>query len=301
MNRRGVWYALAAYGLWGVLPIYWKSLGQVDAFEILMHRMVWSLIFLIAVLAIRKRFDWLRSVLRDKKTLLLYTVASLLLGSNWGLFIWAVNADFIVETSLGYYITPLFNVLLGMVVFKERLRAGQWVAIGVAALGVVYLTINYGHLPWIALGLALSFSLYGVLKKKAPLGAFEGLTIETAVLFLPALGYLLYLQSSGVGAIGQVDPMTHWLLALTGVATAIPLLFFSAAAQRIPLTWIGFIQYLSPSISMVIALFLYHEPFGVVRQIGFIIIGVALLLFTMENVVYMRRSKRASRQHGQQG
>ena len=290
MNRKGVWYALAAYGLWGVLPIYWKSLGQVEAFEILMHRMIWTLLFLVAVLFIRNNFSWIRAVIKDKKTLFLYTSASILLGGNWGLFIWAVNADFIVETSLGYYITPLFNVVLGMLVFKERLRIGQWMALGVAALGVLYLTLNYGHLPWIALGLALSFSVYGVLKKKAPLGAFEGLTIETAVLFVPAICYVVYLQSAGNGAVGQVDALTHWLLALTGVATAIPLLFFSAAAQRIPLTWIGFIQYISPTISMLIGIFLYHEPFGFVRKVGFIIIGIALILFTMESVLHMRRN-----------
>lgn len=291
MMSRGVWFALAAYGLWGLLPIYWKSLYQVDAVEILMHRMVWSLVFLMLVLGVKKQWSWVQSALKNKNTLLLYLCASLLLGFNWGLYIWAVHAEFIIETSLGYYITPLFNVFLGMVVFNEKLRIGQWVAIGVACIGVLYLTINYGHLPWIALGLALSFSLYGVLKKKAPLGTFEGLAIETAVLFLPALGYIVYLQSIGVGAIGRVDELTHVLLAVTGVATAIPLLFFSAAAQRIPLSWMGFIQFISPSISMMIGIYIYHEPFGVVRKIGFIIIGIALVLFTLENVLYTRRSK----------
>ena len=291
MMQRGVWYALAAYGLWGLLPIYWKSLYQVDAIEILMHRMVWSLVFLIVVLAIKKQWAWIQSAVKNKRILLLYVCASLLLGFNWGLFIWAVHAEFIIETSLGYYITPLLNVCLGMVVFNEKLRVGQWIAIGVACAGVVYLTINYGHLPWIALGLALSFSLYGVLKKKAPLGTFEGLTIETAVLFLPAVGYILYLQGSGGGAIGRVDAATHVLLAATGIATAIPLLFFSAAAQRIPLTWIGFIQFISPSLSMLIGIYIYHEPFGIVRKVGFVIIGTALVLFTFENVLYRHRRK----------
>ena len=291
MNQRGVWYALAAYGLWGLLPIYWKSLYQVDAVEILMHRMVWSLFFLVVVLIIRKKWVWLSGVVRQRKTLLLYIAASLLLGFNWGLYIWAVHADYIVETSLGYYITPLFNVFLGMVVFNEKLRVGQWVALGVAFIGVIYLTINYGHLPWIALGLALSFSFYGVLKKKAPLGSFEGLTIETAVLFLPAVAYILFLQSTGSGAVGRVDTSTHILLIMTGIATAIPLLFFAAAAQRIPLTWIGFIQYISPSLSLMIGIYIYQEPFGIVRKIGFIIIGIALVLFTVENVLYAHRRK----------
>ena len=289
MSHRGVGYALAAYILWGLLPIYWKVLQEIDAVEILMHRMVWSLFFLVLVLLIRNKWHWLRSVVRNKRTLLIYAGASVLLATNWGLYIWAVNADFIVETSLGYYITPLLNVLFGMLFFQERLRVGQWASIGIAAMGVVYLTINYGQLPWIALGLALSFSLYGVLKKQAPLGAFEGLSLETAVMVLPALAYIVYVQSTGEGALGQVDGFAQTMLLLTGVATAIPLLFFAAAAQKIPLSWIGVIQYISPTMSVLIGVLLYKEPFGIVRQIGFFIIGVALVAFTVESLVHTKR------------
>ena len=290
MSNRGVGYALAAYGLWGLLPIYWKLLQDVDAFQILMHRMVWSLLFLVLILVIRNQWGWVQSVLRNRKVFLIYGGASLLLATNWGLYIWAVNADFIVETSLGYYITPLFNVFFGMLFFQERLRVGQWFSIGIAAIGVCYLTLNYGQLPWIALGLALSFSLYGVLKKQAPLGAFEGLSLETGVMFIPALAYIIYVQSAGEGALGAVSGFTQTMLILAGVATAIPLLFFAAAATRIPLTWIGVIQYISPTMSVLLGVFIYKEPFGIVRQIGFFIIGIALVAFTVENIVYSRRS-----------
>ena len=291
MSGKGIGYAIAAYVLWGLLPIYWKLLQAVDPMEILMHRMVWSLVFLVAVLSVYKRWDWLKPVLHERKTLILYGAASLLLATNWGIYIWAVHADYIVETSLGYYITPLINVVMGMLLFKEKLRVGQWVAIGIALCGVLYLTFNYGQFPWIGLVLATSFGIYGVLKKQAPLGAFEGLSLETAVMFVPAVIYIGVLQVNHEGALGQVDMQTHVLLLLAGVATAIPLLFFAAAARRIPLSWIGILQYISPSLAMVLGVLVYNEPFGPARQIGFILIWMALIVFSAENVMYMRRSR----------
>lgn len=290
--KKGILAAFAAYGLWGILPIYWKTLGMVSASEILVHRMIWSLLFVSVLLWVGKKWPALRPRLRDKRTLGIYFAAGILLSVNWFVYIWGVNAGFIVETSLGYFINPLVNVVLGVIFFGERMRRGQWVAIGLATAGVLYLTYSYGRLPWIALTLAFSFGFYGLLKKKAPLPAQEGLFLETALLFLPALGYLLFLEVNTTAVFGPTAPLyVNLLLMMTGVATAVPLLFFAAAAQRIPLSLLGLIQYTAPTLQFLIGVLIYLEPFSQQQFIGFSFIWIALAIYSGEGLRhrYQRR------------
>lgn len=288
MNK-GIIYGLTAYALWGFLPIYWKFLQDVPATEILAHRMAWSLVFVVGLLAVRQRWAWVKPAVRDQRTVLIYLFASLFLALNWGVYIWAVNNDFIIETSLGYFINPLVNVLFGFLFFGERLRPGQLAAVATAACGVLYLTISYGTLPWIALTLAFSFGTYGVLKKKAPLESLEGFSLETALLFLPAVAYLLYLEVQGAGSFGHVSIGTTALLGLTGIATAVPLLFFAAAARRATLTALGIMQYIAPTLQFLLGVFLYAEPFSQRQLIGFVLIWTALLIYTAESFIHSRQ------------
>ena len=289
-DTKGLWYALGAYGLWGLLPIYWKLLLPVPALEILLHRMVWSLVFLALLLWVNRRWQELRTVLAERRTLALYAAAALLLSANWWIYIWAVNAGFIVETSLGYFINPLVNVVLGVILFRERLRRGQWAAIALAAAGVAYLTWAYGQPPWISLALAFSFACYGVLKKVAPLGASAGLTLETALMSAPAVAVLLYWQARGSASFGALGPGTDLLLVGAGAATAVPLVFFGAAARRLPLSIVGIMQYIAPTLQFLIGVWIYDEPFGLERLIGFSMIWLALALFTAEGLWSRRRA-----------
>ena len=288
MNR-GLLYAIGAYGFWGLIPVFWKLLDGVPAIEILGHRMVWSLLFVGMLLAFRQQWQWLRPALTDLPTLLTTLVGALLIAFNWYLYIWAVNAGYIIETSLGYFINPLVSVVLGVVVFRERLRLGQWLAVGLALLGVVYLTITYGSLPWIALSLAVSFATYGVIKKTMRLGALEGLSLETALLFLPALAFLIYRDASGVGTFGRGDLSLTLLLTLTGLITAGPLLLFAAAARRIPFSSLGILQYIAPTCQFLLGVFVYAEPFSSGRLVGFSLIWLALLIYSIEGFVERRR------------
>ncbi len=281
MNR-GVLYALGAYGLWGLFPLYWKLLGHVPALEILTHRMVWSLVFLLAVLAVQRRWTWVGRV--GWRTAGLYLLTATVLAWNWYLYIWAVNAGFVVETSLGYFINPLISVVLGVVFLSERMRTGQWLAVGVAAAGVAWLTWQYGSPPWIALTLAGSFALYGLLRKQAPLPSLEGLSMETGLLFLPALGYLLWLQANGEASFLSNGSLTMGLLLGAGVATAVPLLLFGLAAHRIRLSTLGLTQYLAPTIQFLLGVFLYREPFGRADLVGFGLIWTALLIYSVEGL-----------------
>lgn len=294
MNK-GIAYGLAAYGLWGLLPIYWKYLQQIPATEILAHRMVWSLVFVVVLLAYQGKWAWLKPALQNKRVVLIYFVAGAFLALNWGVYIWAVNAGFIIETSLGYFINPLVNVLFGFLFLGERLRPWQVAAVGIAAAGVLYLTYSYGALPWIALTLAFSFGTYGLLKKKATLDSLEGFSLETALLFLPALAYLLYLNAQGVGSFGQVDLSTTVLLALTGIATAVPLIFFAAAARRTTLTALGIMQYIAPTMQFLLGIYLYQEPFDQDRLIGFVLIWIALVIYTAESLILNRQKARRLR------
>lgn len=292
-GKKGILFAAGAYLCWGLLPVYWKALQQVAATEILAHRMTWSLLVVLLLLAARRSWNWVRPVLRDRRTLLTFTVSALLLAANWLIYIWAVNADHVVETSLGYFINPLMSVALGMVFLRERLRPAQWIAILIAAAGVLFLTINHGRLPWIALGLALTFAFYGLLRKTATLNSLEGLALETGVLFLPALLYLIHLERQGVGSFGHVAPTTSFLLMLAGAATTIPLLLFASGARRIPMTVLGVLQYIAPTLQFVLGVFVFGESLTTERLIGFVFVWIALLIFAGEGFVQRRAAVRA--------
>lgn len=291
MNR-GVLNAIGAYVIWGFLPIYWKALQQVPALQILNHRVVWSLVFLAILISARKNWAPLRQAIRQPKIVLVYALAACLLAVNWLTYIWGVNAGFIVETSLGYFINPLVNVLLGVLFLREKIRPLQWIPIGMAAAGVLYLTFSYGSLPWIALVLAFTFALYGLLKKTAPLGSLHSLTLETGILFVPSLLYLLYVGLQGSGVFIEYDSLTNFLLIFTGVVTAVPLLLFGSAARSINLSLLGLLQYIAPTCQFLIGVLIYNEPFTQARLIGFSIIWAALFLYWLESFLAHRQASR---------
>lgn len=284
-------YAAAAYAMWGVFPLYFKSLQEIPPLEILLHRMAWSLVFVLVVLAARRQWAWLRDALRQPKVLAGFAASALLLSANWFIYIWAVNNGNVVESSLGYFINPLVNVLLGSLVLRERLRVVQWAAVALAACGVAWLTWRGGSLPWIALALAASFGLYGLMRKIAPLGALEGLTLETLLLFPLAFGYLAVLALHGQNSFITASASTQWLLAAAGPITAIPLLLFAAGARRIPLSVLGLLQYIGPTLQLLLGVWLYHEPFDTMRMIGFMLIWSALAVFSLEGLWQNWRAK----------
>lgn len=292
MNK-GYLYGIGAYLIWGFLPIYWKSLEAVPAIESLSSRIVWSLVLIGVLLLVRRHWRWIGTAVRDWRIMLTFLLSGSILAVNWGTYIWAVNADHVVETSLGYFINPLVSVLMGVWFLQEKLRRGQWTAVAIAALGVLYLTYIHGSLPWIALTLAFTFATYGYIRKTAALGALEGLTLETAWLFLPALAVLLYLRLQGPGHLAQGDWQTALLLMGTGVITAVPLLWFSTAARLIPLSSVGLLQYIAPTCQFALGVFLYREPFSPAQLIGFCCIWLALLIYTAEGVRYNRRRRLA--------
>lgn len=283
MNR-GIVYAFSAYLLWGFLPVFWKAVQVATPLEILSHRVVWSLLLLVGVLLSRRQWGWLTGAVRDRRTLLTFGGTAVLLAINWLTYIWAVNAGHVVESSLGYFINPLVNVLFGVLFLQEQMRPGQWAAIGLAALGVLYLTISLGSLPWIGLTLAFSFAAYGLLRKTAQLNSLEGLTFETSFLFLPALSYLLYLGFTGHAVFGHTAPTTTLLLVLTGIFTAFPLLLFAAGARRIPFSLVGILQYIAPTIQFLLGVYLYGEPFSLNKLVGFGLIWLALAVYSGESL-----------------
>ena len=290
MNRTGLLSGVGAFVLWGLLPIFWKLISDVPALETLAHRIVWSMVLLFLILLATNNWDWIRPLLHDRRKVALTLVASLLLSFNWGLFIWAINIGEILSASLGYYINPLLSVLIGVFFFREKLRPSQWLAIGIAASGVLWLTWSFGQLPRVGLALALSFGLYGALKKMAVLGSIEGLTVETVGVFLPALGYIIYLMMNGNSHFAGSDTFTSVTLAATGLATAIPLLLFAVAAQRIPLSIVGMLQYIAPTIQLLLGVFVYGEAFPAERFVGFAFIWAALIVFSAEGFWYSRRA-----------
>lgn len=285
---RGILYGIGAYSIWGLLPIYWKALQEVPALEILANRMVWSLLFVLVLLAARHHWSWLRPALANRRVLITYLATATLLAINWFTYIWGVNAGFIIETSLGYFINPLLNVLLGMLFLGERLRFGQFFALLLAVSGVAYLTFVYGSFPWIAIILALTFGLYGLLRKTGSLESREGLTIETGFYFLPAMAYLLFLNANGSGSFANGDPRTTILLVGTGVVTGVPLLLFGAAAKRITLTNLGLLQYIAPTLQFLLGAFVYQEEVSTERLIGFALIWLALLIYSIEGLKHNR-------------
>jgi chloramphenicol-sensitive protein RarD len=286
--KRGTLYAAIAYALWGLLPVYWKWVREVPAQQVLSHRIAWSFLTLLLLILARGKWKELLKKGGDKKVLRAYSAAAVLIGINWLVYIWAVGAGFIVETSLGYFITPLLNVLLGVVFFRERLRPWQTACIALAGAGVLYLTLMYGSLPWIALTLAVTFSLYGLVKKTAPLGSLDGLTLETGILLLPALFFLILSDKTGSGVFLHLRPGIDLLLAGTGFITVVPLLLFSSAARRIPLSLIGILQYIAPTLQFLIGVLLYHEPFTSTRLIGFGIVWLALIIYAGESLITHR-------------
>lgn len=285
MNK-GILSGLAVYVMWGFFPIYWKYLHSVPAVQVIGHRIGWSFLFLVAIVLISRRWNDFRSLLQPK-VIGIYAIAAILLTVNWLVYVWGVNAGFIVETSLGYFINPLLSVSLGVLFLRERLRPTQWVPVGIAAIGVIYLTTVYGRLPWIALSLAFSFGFYGLVKKLAPLGPLYGLTLETGIVFPVALIYLLMVELSGTGSFLHTDALTNILLIGAGAVTTIPLLLFASAAKQIPLSMIGLLQYVAPTLQFLIGVFVYKEPFDRAHFIGFGIVWVALVIFWVEN--YMAR------------
>lgn len=286
--RKGIWYAIGAYVIWGFFPIYWKWLEQVPAPQLLGHRIVWSFPFLIFIVLLQRQRKAFRAAISAPRILLIYSIAAILLAINWLTYVWAVNAGFIVETSLGYFINPLLSMVLGVVILRERLRLWQWVTVGLAAAGVLYLTFSYGSLPWIGLILAFSFGLYGFVQKTAPLGSLHSVTLETGILFLPAVGYLLYTETTGQGAFLHAGAISSILMVGAGVATAVPLLMFAAATQRITLSLVGVLQYIAPTMYFLIGVLVYGEPLTMERLIGFAIIWLALIIYAVESFLFHR-------------
>ncbi len=286
--KKGIWYGVAAYAMWGFFPIYWKLLHEVPAIQLLGHRIAWSFLLLMAFIFVTRQWREFRSVAFNRKTLGIYAIAGVLLSLNWLIYVWGVNAGFIVETSLGYFINPLLSVLFGVIFLREKLRPMQWLPVIIAAVGVGYLAFTYGQLPWIALSLAVTFGLYGLVKKLSPLGSVFGLTLETGIVFPIALIYLIAAQAGGSGEFLHDGLTVDLLLVGAGVVTTIPLLMFASAAKEIPLNMIGVLQYFAPTIQFLIGVFIYKEPFDTARLTGFGIVWIALIIFWVENLAAHR-------------
>jgi RarD protein len=287
-TRRGILSGIAAYTMWGLFPLYWPLLKPAGPIEILAHRIMWSLAAVLVILAVRRNWGWLMTV-RPRRIALL-ALAAVIITVNWGTYIYAVNNGHTIEAALGYFINPLVSVLLGVLVFRERLRPWQWAAIGISVAAVVILAADYGRLPWIALLLACSFGTYGLVKKFAATGSAESLTVETSVLFLPALGYTLFAShptftGHGTGHIA--------LLVGAGVVTAIPLMLFNTAATRVPLTVIGMLQYLAPVLQFLIGLVVQHEAMPASRWVGFLLVWAALAILSVDGLRTARSKRRA--------
>lgn len=280
-------YGIAAYGLWGLFPLYWPLLEPAGAVEILAHRIMWSLVAVAVVLAAVRNRGRLRML--TWRRFLLLALAAVVVSVNWGTYIYAVNSGRTLEAALGYFINPLISVMFGVAVFRERLRPRQWWAVGMGTAAVLVLTVDYGRPPWIALVLGLAFGVYGMLKKFADMPSAESLAVETAVMFLPALGFVLVLEGRGEAAFGHHGVGNAVLLALAGVVTAVPLMLFNAAAIRLPLTVIGMLQYLAPLLQFGIGLFVQHEEMPASRWAGFLLVWVALLILIWDGVAAARR------------
>src|SRR3954469_5822099 len=288
-RRIGVGAGLGAYVLWGVFPLYFPLLEPAGGLEIVAHRVAWSLLFIALLLTVRRGWGQVRAIIADRRALLVLAAAAVLIAVNWLVYVLAVNSGHVVEASLGYFINPLVSVVLGVVVFSERLRRLQWAAVGIAVVAVVVLTVDYGRPPWIALALATSFGLYGLMKKLVRVEAAPGLFVETAMVAVPAALVLAVLHAGGHGTFGHAGVGNALLLASSGIATAVPLLLFAAAARRIPLSTVGLLQYVTPLMQLAIGVFFYDEPMPPARLAGFVIVWIALAVFTVDSL----RSARA--------
>ncbi|TXS33965.1 EamA family transporter RarD [Streptomyces sp. ms191] len=292
-GRAGLLYGIGAYGMWGLVPLFWPLLKPSGAIEILAHRMVWSLAVVgIALLALR-RWNWIGELLRSPRKLGMITLAAAVITVNWGLYIWAVNSGQVVEASLGYFINPLVTIAMGVLLLKERLRPAQWAAVGVGFAAVLVLAVGYGRPPWISLTLAFSFATYGLVKKKVNIGGLESLAAETAIQFLPALAYLLWLSGTGTSTFTGQGAGHAALLAATGVVTAVPLVCFGAAAIRVPLSTLGLLQYLAPVFQFGLGVLYFHEAMPPERWAGFSLVWLALTILTWDAIRTARRSRAA--------
>jgi chloramphenicol-sensitive protein RarD len=292
-TRQGVLFAIAAYTIWGVAPIYFKLLAAVPAAEILSHRIIWSFILVFGLILLTSRLERLKPILRHRPTMLKLVLATVLLAGNWFLFIWAVNADRILDASLGYYINPLLNVAIGMAFFGERMRRMQWVAIAMAVTGVMIQIVSFGEVPWIALVLATSFSVYGGIRKRLPVDSITGLWLETLILLPVVLIYMLFFANSMAVDMSQNSWTLNLLLIAAGIVTTVPLLCFTAAAQRIRYSTLGFFQYIGPSLMFIVAVWLYKEPLAADKLVTFGMIWAALALYSIDTIIFQSRSKRA--------
>lgn len=292
-ERRGYLYGLMAYAMWGFFPIYFKFLRPAPPLEILAHRVVWSVAFVALLLTAMRNWRFLGRLVRTPRLLGGVTLAAVLIGVNWGTYIYGVNSSRVVETALGYFITPLVVVLLGVTVMGERLRPLQWTAVGIGVLAVAILAVDYGRLPYIALALAASFGCYGLVKKRMSLPPAEGLFVESAVLILPALAFLTWLNLSGEAKFGQVSATHTALMLIAGVLTAIPLLLFAAATNRVPLVGLGILQYVAPILQLAVGVLIYHEPMPAARLAGFGMVWLALIVFTADGIRNSRNAARA--------
>jgi len=288
-TRRGALFGATAYLLWGLFPLYFPLLDPAGPIEVLAHRIGWSLLVMVAIVLVLKRLATVRAAFADRRRLVMLTAAAFVLAVNWGIYIYGVTSDQVVETSLGYFMNPLVTVLLGVIVLGERLRTAQWAALAVAAVAVVLLSVENGSPPWIALALAISFGTYGLLKKTVRVGAVEGLAVETAVLAPVALIYLGWLSTTGDATFAANGSGHAALIALTGVITAVPLLCFAAAAARVPLTTLGLMQYLAPTMQFLLGVLVFSEPLGMLKLVGFCLVWAALLAFTIDLLSHVRR------------
>ncbi|GAA4782513.1 EamA family transporter RarD [Streptomyces sanyensis] len=294
-QRAGLLYGIGAYGMWGLVPLFWPLLKPAGATEILAHRMVWSLALVAVALLALRQWGWVRELLRSPRKLGLITLAASVISVNWGLYIWAVNAGRVVEASLGYFINPLVTIALGVLLLKERLRPAQWAAVGIGGAAVLVLAVGYGRPPWISLVLAVSFAIYGLAKKKVNIGGLESLAAETAIQFLPALAFLLWLGSRGEAAFGAHGAGHAALLAATGIVTAVPLVCFGAAAIRVPLSTLGLLQYLAPVFQFLLGILYFREAMPAERWAGFALVWLALSVLSWDALRTARRNKAEAR------
>jgi chloramphenicol-sensitive protein RarD len=289
-TRRGLVFGASAYLLWGLFPLYWPLLEPASTLEMLAQRMVWSLVVMAILLRVSGGLSGVRAVFADRRQRLFLIGAAVVVTINWGTYIYGVNTHHVVETSLGYFINPLFTILLGVLVLGERLRPMQWVAVVVGFVAVLVIAVDYGHPPWIALILATSFGLYGFFKKQAAVGAVDSMAVETSVLFVPALVTLIVINAQGELAFGRHGAANTLLLAGTGVVTIVPLLLFAASTRRLPLSTVGLLQYLAPVLQFAVGVGIRHESLPAAELIGFVLVWVALIVLTVDGVRSQRRS-----------
>ncbi|MCW2885065.1 MAG: chloramphenicol-sensitive protein RarD [Streptosporangiaceae bacterium] len=291
VDRRGILFGVAAYVMWGIFPLYFPLLKPAGPSEILAQRIIWSLVAVLMMLAVRRHWSWVRDLVRQPKKLGLLALAAVVITVNWGIFIYAVNSGRTLEASLGYFINPLLSVVFGVVIFRERLRRWQWVAVGLGALSVVVLTIGYGRLPWIALLLAGSFGTYGLVKKFVNMPSAESLATETFIIFLPALAYAVYVQLQGTADFGHHGAGHALLIVGTGLVTAVPLMLFNASAIRIPMSTLGMLQYLAPVLQFLIGLLVQHETMPASRWAGFLLVWAALITLSVNGLRTAHRNR----------